>query len=88
MTDSLVATQRSAGAERVALARARRKRGYRCVTVEVSTGEIDALVRVGLLADAERGNQVALERALGNTLDLMGFAEAVTRIRDLGLPRS
>ena len=88
MTDSSVATRRSAVAERVALARERRRRGYRCATVEVSTAEIDALVRVGLLPEAERNNRVALERALGNALDLMGFAETVTRIRDLGLPRS
>ena len=76
--------QRKAIAERAALARARRKRGYRCATVEVSAAEIDALVRVGLLTEAERGNRTALERALGDALDLVGFADAVTCIRSQG----
>ena len=32
----------------------------------------------GLLTDSERGSRVGLERALGEALDLIGLADAVT----------
>jgi hypothetical protein len=64
-----------ATAERVRMHRERRRRGMRCLTkFEIHEGEIDALVRHGLLDDGERGDTeatlAALREYLGNTLFL------------------
>ena len=71
MTD--VPAIRAAG-DRVRRHRERRRRGMRCLTIEIHDREIDALVRHGLLDDGERDDArailAALREYLGNTLFL------------------
>jgi hypothetical protein len=71
MTD--VPAIRAAG-DRVRRHRERRRRGMRCLTIEIHDREIDALVRHGLLDDGEREDTeailAALREYLGNTLFL------------------
>lgn len=64
-------TRRAANTRRVQQARDRRRRGARCVTIEIFDREIDALVNAGLLAERDRGNRRALEQALGQALNLL-----------------
>jgi hypothetical protein len=54
----------SPGAVRMARHRRRRKRGMRCLTVELRESEINALIRRGLLAPDNRGDLGAVRRAL------------------------
>ena len=51
-------------AARMTRHRERRRRGTRCVTVDVSQGERDALVVRGYLSEGERDNGVALKKAI------------------------
>ena len=60
---------RSRGAERMRRSRKRRKDGLRCLTIEIRDTEIDALVRRGLLAPADRNNRRTIMRALYAFLD-------------------
>lgn len=63
-------------AQRQQLYRERRKRGLRCLTVELRTSEIDELVRRGLLPASERHNlhsvRAALYRHFDRTLQALG----------------
>jgi hypothetical protein len=54
----------TAAAERMRIARARRKKGYRCIVVEIHDGEIDALVRRGLLERADAEDPGSIQAAL------------------------
>lgn len=54
----------SKSAARMSLHRERRKRGLKCVTLEIRTTEISALVKRGLLADADKASTTALRDAL------------------------
>ena len=56
-------------ATRMARLRERRHRGFRCYSVEVSEGDIDALVARGFLDRLRRGDPGAVERAIGGLLD-------------------
>jgi hypothetical protein len=47
----------------------RRRRGFRCYSVEVSEADIDALVARGFLDRLRRGDPGAVERAIGGLLD-------------------
>jgi hypothetical protein len=63
----------TAPAERSSAARTRRHRerrrhGTRCVTVDVSQGELDALVVRGYLSEGERDNGAALKKAIETVL--------------------
>jgi hypothetical protein len=60
---------REATAERVRLHRERRRRGLRCVTIEVRDREIDALVQYGLLDEGKRDDTDAIVTALYTYLD-------------------
>jgi hypothetical protein len=51
-------------AERMRIARTRRKKGYRCILVEVHDNEIDALVRRGLLDRGDAEDLAAIQAAL------------------------
>ena len=53
---------------RLAACRDRKRRGYRCATVEVSAADIDALVSVGLLTEGERNHRTALVRKVSKWL--------------------
>ena len=60
---------RSAAAERMRLHRERRRKGLRCVTIELRATEIDTLIRRGLLKAEARNNPSAICGALYAYLD-------------------
>jgi len=51
-------------AARMTRHRERRRQGTRCVTVDVSQSELDALVVRGYLSEGERDNGIALKKAI------------------------
>ncbi len=59
----------SAGARRMALHRNRRRKGLRCITIEIFEIEINALIRRGLLAPNSRTDITAIRKALHVWLD-------------------
>jgi len=59
---NIQAEARSAAAERMRLHRERRRKGLRCLTIELRESEIDALVRMGLLRAECVTMQVPLSR--------------------------
>lgn len=56
-------------AHRQATHRERRRRGLKCVTVEIRDREITELVRRGLLAEADQGRRAVIAEALHRHLD-------------------
>ena len=60
---------RAAAAERMRRCRARRRAGFRCFTVELHDGEIEALVRRGLLRVDDREDPDAVVTALYEHLE-------------------
>jgi hypothetical protein len=62
-------TPRSAAAERMRLHRERRRKGLRCVTIEMRESEIETLVRMGLLRAEMRDDASAVTEALYAHLD-------------------
>jgi hypothetical protein len=60
---------RSSGAERMARHRQRRRNGLQCVCVELMDLEVDQLIRCRLLDANDRGDPVAVRRALHGLLD-------------------
>jgi len=60
---------REATAIRVRLHRERRRRGLRCLMIEIRDREIDALVRHGLLDGAQRDDTTAIRAAFHRYLD-------------------
>jgi hypothetical protein len=58
------AETRSPASRRTRRYRERRQVGTRCVTVDVSQGELDALVVRGYLSEGERDNGAALKKAI------------------------
>ena len=66
---------KSAGAQRMALYRSRRRSGLRCITIEVRETEVDALVRQGRLSRDRRADRIAVRNALHALLeDVFGDA--------------
>ena len=63
--------QRQAAAERMRRTRARRRDGMRFVGIDVRDSEVSALVRRGLLAEAERDDPGAIAEAVCELLDLV-----------------
>ena len=59
----------SAAAERMRLFRERRRKGSRCLTIELRETEIDALIRRGLLKAETRNDPGAVSEALYRHLD-------------------
>jgi hypothetical protein len=59
----------SAAAERMRLHRERRRKGLRCLTIELRETEIDALVRNGLLRADVRNDLHSIEMALYEFLE-------------------
>jgi hypothetical protein len=59
----------SADAKRMRDHRERRRRGHRCVTIELRETEIDWLIRRGLLNTEMRNDLVAVRDALHEFLD-------------------
>ena len=59
----------SAAAERMRLFRERKRKGLRCLTIELRKTEIDALVRKGLLNGEMRNDPNAVVEALYAHLD-------------------
>jgi hypothetical protein len=57
-------TESASSTERSRRHRARRRRGTRCVMVDVSRGELDALVVRGYLPEHERGSGAAIKKAI------------------------
>jgi hypothetical protein len=60
---------RSAGAARMARSRERRRKGLRCVSIELREAEIDTLIRRGRLSPDDRANVAAMQNALYGFLD-------------------
>jgi hypothetical protein len=60
---------RSAAAERMRLHRERRRKGLRCLLIELRETEVDALIRKGLLKSETRNNSRAVTDALYAFLD-------------------
>ena len=55
---------RSPAAERMRLHRERRRRGLRCLMIELCETEVDALIRGGMLAKETRNDRNAVLKAL------------------------
>ena len=68
-TASVEGATRSASAIRMRRLRERRRRGLRCLTVEVRAREIEALVRKGLLKPETRNSVREITMALYSFLD-------------------
>jgi len=64
---------RSAAAERMRLHRERRRKGLRCLTIELRETEIDALIHRGLLKWETRNDPVVVKRALYVFLERQGY---------------
>jgi hypothetical protein len=60
---------RSPGAVRMARHRSRRRKGLRCLTIELRETEIDTLIRRGWLHHDARPDVAALRKALYGFLD-------------------
>jgi hypothetical protein len=73
MTDTSLAApptrSGSSGAERMRRHRDRRRKGLRCVRIELRETEIDVLIRRGRLARDSRGDLGAVRTALYGFLD-------------------
>jgi hypothetical protein len=59
----------SAGALRMARHRNRRRKGLRCITIELREAEVYVLIRRGRLSQDERGDPAAVRKALYGFLD-------------------
>ena len=59
----------STSAHRQTQHRERRRRGLRCLTIEIRSQEITELVRRGLLADGDQGSRQAVVGAVHRLLD-------------------
>ena len=66
----LQVASRSAAAERMKLHRERKKKGMRCLTIELRETGIDALIRHGFLKADTRNDAEAIIDALYAFLDL------------------
>jgi hypothetical protein len=60
---------RKTAAERMRRCRARRRAGYRCLTIEIHDTEIDELVHRGVLALDERDDEGAIVDALSQYIE-------------------
>jgi hypothetical protein len=60
-------------AARMTRHRERRRQGTRCVTIDVSQGERDALVLRGYLSEEERDNDAAIKKAIEGVISDMVF---------------
>ena len=72
---------RSAGAERMARHRKRRRDGLRCLRIEMRETEIDALIELGLLRNDDRQNRNAILSAVYTFFDRTLGSVRVTRHR-------
>lgn len=68
-TDISGSPLRPTSAERTRLYRERRRKGLRCIWIEIRDTEITELARRGLLPEADRDDPVAISRAIGKWLD-------------------
>jgi hypothetical protein len=62
-------TNRSAAAERMRRHRERRRKGLRCLMIQLRETEIDALIRSGLLKPETRNDPRAIRKAFYTFLD-------------------
>jgi len=69
VTPPITEPNRSAAAERMRIHRERRRKGLRCLTVELRETEIDTLIRNGFLNLEMRNDQIAIRDALHSFLD-------------------
>ena len=60
----MISNARSPAAERMRLYRERRRRGLRCLMVELHETDVDALIRGGLLEQGTRNDRDAVLKAL------------------------
>lgn len=52
----------------------RRRRGFRCMTVEICEADVDRLVQCGLLDRVDRHDDAAVDAAIGRLLEGGGGA--------------
>jgi hypothetical protein len=69
MTDATIPSSLSSAAQRMRLHRLRRRKGLRCITVELRETEIDAFIQKGLLKAEMRNSPNAVAKALYAHLD-------------------
>ena len=67
--DAPQSSRLSPGAERMRVARQRRRDGLRCIPLEIRDYEIEALVKAGLLALDARNHCAAIASAMAKLLD-------------------
>jgi hypothetical protein len=70
---STPSTDSQSSAARTRRHRERRRQGARCVTVDVSQSERDALVVRGYLSEEERDDGVAIKKAIEGVISDMVF---------------
>jgi hypothetical protein len=75
MTEATTEKSDSSGAIRMARTRARRRKGLRCVTIEVSDREIAAFIRAGDLPRERRNDPKAIAHAVHKFLDFVAEQE-------------
>jgi hypothetical protein len=63
----------SSSTERTRRHRQRRRRGTRCITVDVNEGEVAALVARGYLPEEARGDAVAIKGAIEGVISDLAF---------------
>jgi hypothetical protein len=65
--------------------RQRRRRGTRCITVDVNESEIAALVARGYLPEEARGDPVAIKAAIEGVISDLAFELEQERSKGMGL---
>ena len=70
---SIATPAERSSAARMTRHRERRRQGTRCVTVEVSQGELDAFVLRGYLGENQRGDGAAIKKAIEGVISDMVF---------------
>ena len=70
---STIPAEARSSAARTRRLRERRRRGTRCVTVDVNQSERDALVVRGYLSEEERDNGAAIKKAIEGVISDMVF---------------
>jgi hypothetical protein len=71
MTSPIARKSAASSADRMARSRARRRRGLRCVVIEVRDRELSALVRLGYLRPEQRDDPKKAAHAIHEFLDVL-----------------
>ena len=69
MDAELSQQSKSSGSERMKISRERRRKGLRCVTLQIRESEVDALIHLGHLQSVARNDVKAIQSAMYAYLD-------------------